>query len=123
MFCRACSLRRRRGWVRFRRVATTAATSATLARRFKCLPYRVTTESNLSPERSLSRSLTRRRQLQKQASSTPITSLWAGNADARTVSSTLNLNCNVNCLPVLFFTVSLIIEEVCSNSFRDRRYQ
>lgn len=86
-------MRGRRDWVRPHPVATISATSATLALQFKYQPCRVTTDSNrLSPESPPQSSSTQLRHLLLRLSptSTPITSLLAGNADAVTASSTLN---------------------------------
>lgn len=87
--CRVRYLKGRPDWVQPRPVATTSATSATLALQFKYQPCRVTTVSNqASPPRSSP--TTHLHRLHLSPTSTPITSLLAGNADAATTSSTLN---------------------------------
>lgn len=88
LLCRACYLGRKAGSARPLRAATTSVTSATHAWRSRCLPYQAAYQSNqvlvVRPKLLLWSSLTQHR----DATSTPITSPWVGNAAAKTTFST-----------------------------------
>ncbi len=88
ILCRACYSRRKIGWVRPLRAATTSATTAIHAWRSKYLPCQATSQSNqvwpVWPKPILLSSLTHHLK--------PITSPWVGNAAAKTTFSTPRLS-------------------------------